>query len=86
MLLRNHLTGVLDKTVRGSWLKSIGATAVMSVCVWLIAGQLPIAESWTQHFFTLAILVGVGALVVVIVSILLKMPELQWAVGFRKKS
>jgi putative peptidoglycan lipid II flippase len=82
-LTRPHAAHVVDREVRKSWLRSAIVSAVMGSVVWSIAHLIlpPHELTWGWAVLQLALLVPAGAASVAIVSVLLKMPEMWWAMG-----
>jgi putative peptidoglycan lipid II flippase len=82
-LTRRYADHVIDRSVRASWLGSAIVSAVMAAVVWTIARWiLPAHEpTWRWSVLQLALLVPAGMASVAIVSVLLKMPEMWWAMG-----
>lgn len=81
MMLRRRVGGLVDGAVRGSWLRTMAATAVMVVLVTVGSWYVPAGEDWGSRFAALAVLVVVGAGAVVGAAAGMGMPELGWAVG-----
>jgi putative peptidoglycan lipid II flippase len=82
-LTRRYAAHVVDGSVLGSWLRSAIVTVVMAVIVWGIAHWiLPAhAVTWRWSMLQLALLVPAGMAAVAVVSVLLRMPEMWWAMG-----
>jgi multisubunit Na+/H+ antiporter MnhB subunit len=67
-----------------SWLKTIAVTALMAGVVWIAAGLLPAHQpTWRWAMIELAVLVSVGAAMVTVASLAMRMPEFWWALGKR---
>jgi putative peptidoglycan lipid II flippase len=82
-LTRRYASHVVDRSVMSSWLRSAIATAVMGAIVWTIAQWiLPAHEvTWRWSVLELALLVPAGMASVAVMSVLLRMPEMWWAMG-----
>jgi putative peptidoglycan lipid II flippase len=81
----NGAPHIVDEQVGRSWVKSAIVTAAMAVVVialdaWLTAA-LGAAGSWRSSVIHLAILVGAGGAAAIVTSLVLRMPELRWALG-----
>lgn len=81
-LTRRYASHVVDRTVAMSWVKTALATLVMSAVVWTTAQLLPErAMTWSWSIVELSVIVGVGATVMAVASLAMRMPELSWALG-----
>lgn len=81
--LRRSIPGVVDRSVRTSWLQTITLTLLMSGIVGLVLRIMPVANSWSDHAVHLAILVAAGSAAITLGAIVFGMPELRWALGRR---
>jgi putative peptidoglycan lipid II flippase len=86
-LTRRHAPRVVDRSVATSWLRTTIVTAAMGAAVWiadaLLTAPMPLAGTWRWAMIELLVLVGAGAMVVLIASVAMRMPELRWALGKR---
>jgi putative peptidoglycan lipid II flippase len=82
-LTRRYAAHVVDREVLMSWLRSAIVSAAMGAVVWSIAHLIlpPHELTWRWAVLQLSLLVPAGMASVAIVSVLLKMPEMWWAVG-----
>jgi putative peptidoglycan lipid II flippase len=82
-LTRRYARHVVDGGVIGSWVRSAIVSAVMAAVVVIIARWIlpPHAPSWRWAVLQLGLLVPAGMASVAVVSVLLRMPEMWWAVG-----
>jgi len=83
LLLRRQLPGVIDASVRLSWIRSVIATAVMAGILIGIDRTMPAPLAWREHLLHLFVLVAGGAVVVAFLAITFRMPEFRWALGGR---
>jgi peptidoglycan biosynthesis protein MviN/MurJ (putative lipid II flippase) len=81
ILLRRQLSGVIDTSVRLSWIRSAIVTFVMAGILAGIDRTMPASLAWREHLLHLFILVAGGALVVAFLAKTFRMPELRWALG-----
>ncbi len=73
---------LVDRAVGSSIVRSVIATAAMSIAVWLALRFVPNADAgWWGSFATLLIAVAIGSASIVLAAIVLRMPELAWALG-----
>jgi len=80
--IRKHVTNAVDHEVMRSWLSTLLLTIVMGGAVALTMQLIwDPNSSWLSSCFTLLISVFVGVLAMVIGSIVLRRPELFWALG-----
>jgi putative peptidoglycan lipid II flippase len=80
--IRKHVTNAVDHEVMRSWLSTLLLTIVMGGAVALTMQLIWDPNSnWLSSCFTLLISVFVGVLAMVIGSIVLRRPELFWALG-----
>ena len=82
-MLARRLGRVVDAEVRGSWLRTLGATLAMGAVTGAVAWWLPDQGSWWAMAGVLAALVGVGFATMLCAARALRMPELGWALGRR---
>ena len=84
-LINRHAPHAVDQSVISSWIKTAIMTAVMAAIVYVISAMLApspaLAGTWRWSVIELGILVGVGAIIVAVMSIALRMPEFRWALG-----
>ncbi len=82
-LARRHAQELPGRDVRGSWARSVAATAVMVVAVLAVQRLVPAPAtgSWAATVLALAAAVGAGAAAYGAVAFALRMPELRWALG-----
>ena len=81
-LVRRHSGPLVGPPVWQNWMKSAIVTATMAAAVWIVSQLLPeTLTGWWGSVAELAALVATGAIVVVLGSLSLKMPELAWALG-----
>jgi putative peptidoglycan lipid II flippase len=82
MFIRRHIQQVVDRDVVASWIKSTVVSGVMGAIVvglwWFMATAGP---SWSRSLIELGVLVATGGVVVLVLSRLMRMPELAWAIG-----
>jgi putative peptidoglycan lipid II flippase len=79
---RRYVTGVVDASVRSSWLKTMAITMVMSATVWVVGELLPNRElRWSWAAIEALVLVGSGAAIIALGAAVLRMPEMSWAIG-----
>lgn len=82
-LLARRLGRVVDAEVRGSWLRTLGATLAMGALTGTVAWWLPDQGSWWAMAGVLAALVAVGFATMLGAAWALRMPEMRWALGRR---
>ncbi len=82
-LLRRRLAGILDREVALSWALSAAATALMAGTLVALQAILPTSHEWNGRACELAALVGGGALAFTAIALILRMPELHWALGIK---
>lgn len=84
-MIRRSVPGVIDPIVVTSWLKTVFASVVMAGATFAVGAMLTGTEeggwSWTQSCIALAVMVGAGGLTMLVISLILRMPELRWAMG-----
>ncbi len=82
-LTRRYASHVVDRAVLTSWLRSAIVTLAMGAIVWIIARWiLPVhAPTWRWAMLQLGLLVPAGMAAVAVTSVLLRMPEMWWAMG-----
>lgn len=84
-LTRRYASHVVDRTVVMSWLRSVIVAMTMGAAVWLsmtlITPPASMIGTWRWAVIQLAYAVPLGMGTVWIVSILLRMPEMWWAMG-----
>lgn len=80
-LLARRIGPILDRDVRRSWMRTLGATLFMGACTWPLAHWLPAEGTWGQMALTLGTLVATGAATLLCAATLMRMPELRWALG-----
>jgi putative peptidoglycan lipid II flippase len=73
------LFGPGGAAVLKSWLKTIVATAIMTAAVLMLPAT--VHEQWSRTLATLIVLVGVGGGAIAVSAVVLRMPELRWALG-----
>ncbi len=92
--LRSHAIRPIGSDVVASWGKTLAATAVMAVVVWMSAwimssahagAAAPHASTWSEQLLTLAVMVISGGAAFIVASLALRMPEMWWAVGSGRK-
>jgi putative peptidoglycan lipid II flippase len=81
-LSRRFATDLVDRSVGVSWLRAILVTVMMAVAVlavqWLMPAQ---GATWRSAMLHLGAMVAAGAAIVIAASVMLRMPELKWALG-----
>ena len=80
-LLAKRVGTLITGEVVRSWWKSAFVTAAMGVTVFITMAFLPAQGSWSTMFWTLLVLVAVGATTALGAARLLGMPEVRWALG-----
>jgi putative peptidoglycan lipid II flippase len=81
-LSRRHAAGLIDRSVGSSWIRTATVTTMMCAAVIAVQWLLPTQSStWTAAAIHLAAMVGAGAITVIAASMVLRMPELKWALG-----
>lgn len=81
-ILRRRTGPLIDRDVRGSWVAAIQASAAMAGALLLVGLLLPRgATTWGAAVRELAVLIPVGAAAFAGVALLLRRPELLWAIG-----
>jgi putative peptidoglycan lipid II flippase len=78
---RRHVAGALDRSVWTSWARSAALGAAMALVVVALGRALPEAQSWGGALADLGARVGAGAFIVAGGAVVLRMPELRWALG-----
>lgn len=86
LLLRRHTGAVLDRAVCSSWARTVLASALMGGVVFVIGLQFEEVGTWSASLGQLLVLVASGGVVVALLALALKMPELGWAIGRSKRS
>lgn len=87
MRILSRRTGtVLTAEVRGSWLRTAQASAIMAVTLLVALGLWPQPISWGGHAVLLGVSVVVGGGVFLLAARIMRMPELAWALGQRGRS
>jgi putative peptidoglycan lipid II flippase len=77
-----HAAGLIDRSVGSSWIRTATVTTMMCAAVIAVQWLLPTQSStWTAAAIHLAAMVGAGAITVIAASMVLRMPELKWALG-----
>lgn len=78
---------IVDRAVRASWLRTALASAIMAAVVVAVlaisAGAEAEQASWARQAVRLALAVAVGAGTFGVLALLMRMPELHWAIGRR---
>lgn len=81
-LSRKYVSGLVDRPVGISWLRTALVTGMMCAAVlavqWLMPAQPP---TWKAAMMQLGAMVGAGAAAVIAASLVLRMPELKWSLG-----
>lgn len=85
-ILRRRTGPLVDRDVRGSWLAAIQASAAMAAALLLVGLLLPRGTTWGSAVRELAVLLPVGAAAFAGVALLLRRPELLWALGRSDRS
>jgi putative peptidoglycan lipid II flippase len=84
-LTRRYASHVVNRDVLTSWLRSAIVTVAMGTAVWLamtiITPTPALAGTWRWAVIQLAIFVPLGMGTAWIASMLLRMPEMWWAMG-----
>jgi len=87
MHMLSRRTGtVLTPEVRGSWLRTALAAAIMAVTLALTLRLWPQPSSWSGHAMLLGVSVVAGGGVFLIAARIMRMPELTWSLGQRDQS
>ena len=81
-LARRHVDRLLDSNVIASWTRTLAVSLQMGIVVWTVAQLLPDRPlTWSWAIIQLALLVPAGAVVVLLGSLAMRMPELNWMLG-----
>lgn len=84
-LIRKHADHAIDDAVMRSWFKTAIITAIMAAIVFALDSTLApsrsLAGTWRWSVIELCVLVSAGAIVVAVMSFMLRMPEFAWALG-----
>ncbi|MDZ4753257.1 MAG: murein biosynthesis integral membrane protein MurJ [Phycisphaerae bacterium] len=84
VILRQRVGAIIDRDLLMSWLRTALATSVMAAAVIGAAMWVPhVHAGWWGAVRELAILIPVGAVAVLGTALLLRMPEMRWALGRR---
>jgi putative peptidoglycan lipid II flippase len=92
LVIRRQAIRPIAREVLVSWGKTILATLVMMVVVWVLASLFdadgetaPAASRWSTQLLELAVLVIAGGAAYVVASLALRMPEMWWALGSARR-
>lgn len=85
-ILSRRTGAVVSAEVRGSWLRTAQASAIMAVTLLVTMGLWPQPTSWGGHAVLLCVSVVVGGGVFLFAVRIMRMPELAWALGQRGRS
>jgi len=85
-LIRKYVAAPLNADVLGSWGVTAALTTVMSIAVWFgIEGLWQQNGTWSEALVALIVSVGSGLVVFGLGALVLKRPELHWALGRGKR-
>ena len=85
LVIRKHVAVPVTTQVIQSWIATSILTLIMGGVVWFVVDQLwQVGGQWHQAIIPLAAAVGSGVCIFSIGSVLMKRPELHWALGRSK--
>jgi len=82
-LLRRRLGPMVDRSVVGSWVRTVLVATLVAAATWAAGRLVPgeTGDGWSAALLRLLVMVTAGVAAGLVVSRALRMPELGWALG-----